>query len=292
MLRVIVAFGREGHEYRRFRQQGEEAVDARVKLTVRQTLFSLAVTPITAIGTALVLGFGRLPRAAGQADGRRADRRDGLHRRRLQAAGADQHARSAPPGRSSSACDVALDTARHRAGDRRTPRRGRRSAGRAATSTFEDVGFGYAGRTDTLKDISFEARAGAGDRDRRPDRGRQDDAVSLLPRFYDPAAGAILIDGADVRELTLAVAARADQHRAPGAAAVLRLDRRQHPLRPARRDRRRRSMEAAKAANAHDFIMRLPQGTRPSSASAARSSPAASGSASASRARSSRTRRS
>jgi ABC-type multidrug transport system fused ATPase/permease subunit len=30
MLRVIVAFGRESHEYERFRKQGEVAVDARV----------------------------------------------------------------------------------------------------------------------------------------------------------------------------------------------------------------------------------------------------------------------
>ncbi len=58
MLRVIVAFGREDHEYRRFREQGARAVGARVRLTVRQTLFSLAVNMTTAIGTALVLGYG------------------------------------------------------------------------------------------------------------------------------------------------------------------------------------------------------------------------------------------
>src|ERR671911_1386587 len=58
MVRVIVAFGREPHEYHRFRKQAEGAVDARVRLTVRQTMFSLVVTMITAIGTALVLGFG------------------------------------------------------------------------------------------------------------------------------------------------------------------------------------------------------------------------------------------
>src|SRR5262245_11260961 len=58
MLRVIVAFGREKYEHSRFRTQGEKTVDARVKLTVRQTLFSLAVEMITATGTALVLGLG------------------------------------------------------------------------------------------------------------------------------------------------------------------------------------------------------------------------------------------
>src|SRR5262249_17615149 len=36
MIRVIAAFGRESHEFRRFRSQGEKAIDARIKLTVRQ----------------------------------------------------------------------------------------------------------------------------------------------------------------------------------------------------------------------------------------------------------------
>ncbi len=58
MLRVIVTFGRERYEFRRFREQGKTAVDERVKLTVRQTLFSLVVNTITAAGTALVFGFG------------------------------------------------------------------------------------------------------------------------------------------------------------------------------------------------------------------------------------------
>ena len=57
MVRVIVAFGREPHE-RPFPEAGRGAVDARVRLTVRQTMFSLVVTMITAIGSALVLGFG------------------------------------------------------------------------------------------------------------------------------------------------------------------------------------------------------------------------------------------
>jgi ATP-binding cassette subfamily B protein len=58
MLRVIVAFGREPYEYRRFRDQGMRAVNARVDVTLRQTLFSLVVNMTTALGTAAVLGWG------------------------------------------------------------------------------------------------------------------------------------------------------------------------------------------------------------------------------------------
>src|SRR5688572_10182422 len=57
MLRVIVAFGRERHEHRRFRDQGARAVDVRVNVTLRQTLFSLVVNMTTAAGTAIVLGY-------------------------------------------------------------------------------------------------------------------------------------------------------------------------------------------------------------------------------------------
>jgi ATP-binding cassette, subfamily B, bacterial len=58
MLRVIVPFGLEPYHYERFREQGERAVEARVDLTVRQTVFSMIVNVLTAIGTALVLGYG------------------------------------------------------------------------------------------------------------------------------------------------------------------------------------------------------------------------------------------
>lgn len=69
MLRVIVAFGRENHEYRRLREQGERANDARVKLTVRQTLFTLVVETITAAGTKPGAGLWRLSCPARQAHG-------------------------------------------------------------------------------------------------------------------------------------------------------------------------------------------------------------------------------
>ena len=58
MLPIITAFQREDHELARFRTKTGHAIDARVDVTVRQTLFSLAVTTTIAIGTAMVLGVG------------------------------------------------------------------------------------------------------------------------------------------------------------------------------------------------------------------------------------------
>src|SRR5207244_2463851 len=58
MLRVIVSFGRENYEYRRFREQGEIAVNERVKLTFGQSLYTLGVQSAPALGTSIVIGFG------------------------------------------------------------------------------------------------------------------------------------------------------------------------------------------------------------------------------------------
>ena len=70
--------------------------------------------------------------------------------------------------------------------------------------------------------------------------------VNLLPRFYDVTGGRILIDGHDMRDVTLASLRGADRHRDAGDGAVRRHHRRQHRLRPAggdagRRSRRRRA---------------------------------------------------
>ena len=90
MLRVIVPFGLEPHHYERFREQGERAVEARVDLTVRQTVFSVIVNVLTAIGTALVLGFGAYQILQGQALGRTPTGHDDVRRRGVPAAGADE----------------------------------------------------------------------------------------------------------------------------------------------------------------------------------------------------------
>jgi ATP-binding cassette subfamily B protein len=58
MMRVVLAFGTQGREYTRFRKQGENWVQETVGLTVRQTLFKIAVQMITAAGTAAVIGVG------------------------------------------------------------------------------------------------------------------------------------------------------------------------------------------------------------------------------------------
>ena len=69
-----------------------------------------------------------------------------------------------------------------------------------------------------------------------------------------------MIDGVDVREVTLDVAAQRDRRDRAGAVPLLGDRPRQHRLRPARRDATRRSSAPRKLAQAHEFIEELPTG--------------------------------
>ena len=69
--------------------------------------------------------------------------------------------------------------------------------------SFEQVDFSYQGRSDTLRDISFEARANAIVAVVGPTGAGKTTLVSLVPRFYDVQSGRVSIDGMDVRQINL-----------------------------------------------------------------------------------------
>jgi ATP-binding cassette subfamily B protein len=66
------------------------------------------------------------------------------------------------------------------------------------------VAWGLGGRS-ILRNISLHARPGATVAIMGPTGSGKSSLVHLIPRFYDPDAGQVLIDGIDVRELDLAV---------------------------------------------------------------------------------------
>lgn len=70
---------------------------------------------------------------------------------------------------------------------------------------FRDVGFGYEdGPGKILRGLSFTVRAGQMIAIVGRSGAGKTTLVNLLPRFYDVSAGAILIDGVDIRQVTLA----------------------------------------------------------------------------------------
>ena len=68
---------------------------------------------------------------------------------------------------------------------------------------FEHVSFAYFGRHRVLDDISFEAQPGAVIALVGATGCGKSTVINLLPRFYDPTAGRIMIDGHDLRSVTL-----------------------------------------------------------------------------------------
>jgi ABC-type multidrug transport system fused ATPase/permease subunit len=65
---------------------------------------------------------------------------------------------------------------------------------------FEHVAFGYNPDTPVLKDVSFNIQPGQMVGIVGPTGSGKSTVVSLIPRFYDPTAGVVKIDGRDVRD--------------------------------------------------------------------------------------------
>jgi ATP-binding cassette, subfamily B, bacterial len=256
MLRVIVAFGREDHEYRRFRDQGERTINARIKLTVQQTLFSLAVNMITAAGTALVLGYG----AWHALEGRLTVGELLVVMAYIAAIYKPLETISTTIGSLQEvfvALRVAFRLLETEAEIKDVPGAVavKRARGRVA---FEGVYFNYDHRVDTLQNICFEAQAGQVVGVVGPTGAGKTTLLSLLPRFYDVKKGRILLDGTDVRQLTLrslrqqiSIVLQEPMLFSGSIADNIRYGRLDASL--------DEIMAAARAANAHDFIIGLPR---------------------------------
>ena len=104
---------------------------------------------------------------------------------------------------------------------------------------FDDVHFVYPDGRVGLAGLSFEAAPGTTVALVGPSGAGKSTALALIPRLQDVTAGAVRIDGADVRDGHPGQPARCHRLCRPGRAAVRRHRRRQHPHGPARRQRRR-----------------------------------------------------
>ncbi|HXV84389.1 MAG TPA: ABC transporter ATP-binding protein [Candidatus Binatia bacterium] len=69
--------------------------------------------------------------------------------------------------------------------------------------TFDHVVFGYDSKIPVLRDVSFSIDAGQRVGIVGATGGGKSTVVGLIPRFYDPSAGRVLIDGVDLRDYKL-----------------------------------------------------------------------------------------
>ena len=125
---------------------------------------------------------------------------------------------------------------------------------------FRGVSFRYNDHDDwVLRDINLSARSGDVIALVGPSGGGKTTLVSLIPRFYDVNAGAVLFDGIDIRTITLKdimqQIALVDQE------TILFNDTIANNIKYGKTDATREEVEAAaRAAFAHDFIMEMPDG--------------------------------
>jgi ATP-binding cassette subfamily B protein len=68
---------------------------------------------------------------------------------------------------------------------------------------FEKVTFGYDPKKPVLHEVSFEVKGGRVIAIVGPTGAGKTTLVNLIARFYDPQSGRILIDNADIRDITL-----------------------------------------------------------------------------------------
>jgi subfamily B ATP-binding cassette protein MsbA len=124
---------------------------------------------------------------------------------------------------------------------------------------FRDVRFTYGGEVPTLDGVTFTVRAGQMVAIVGRSGAGKTTLVNLIPRFYDVAAGAILVDGHDVRGVTLA--SLRSQISIVTQETVLFDDTIAANIAYGRPDASPGDVEAAaRAAHAHEFIIRLDRG--------------------------------
>jgi subfamily B ATP-binding cassette protein MsbA len=125
--------------------------------------------------------------------------------------------------------------------------------------TFDHVAFGYGDAAPVLRDVSFTIEAGQVVGIVGPTGCGKSTVLSLIPRFYDPIGGRVLIDGTDVATYKLA-ALRAQIGFVLQETVLFRGTIRENIAygHPGASDEE--VVEAAKVANADEFIGRMPQG--------------------------------
>jgi subfamily B ATP-binding cassette protein MsbA len=124
--------------------------------------------------------------------------------------------------------------------------------------TFQDVSFSYDGESAVLHNVSLEVKPGEILALVGPSGAGKSTIFNLIPRFYDPTGGSVQIDGQDLRSITQE-SLRSQLAIVPQETILFggtireniqygRLDASEEEL-----------IDAARAANAHDFIMAFPK---------------------------------
>ncbi|MBK9924414.1 MAG: ABC transporter ATP-binding protein [Anaerolineales bacterium] len=124
--------------------------------------------------------------------------------------------------------------------------------------SFEDVSFTYDGQAHVLHNVSLDVKAGEILALVGPSGAGKSTIFNLIPRFYDPTDGLIRLDGLDLRSVTQQ-SLREQIGIVPQETILFGGTIRENILYGRLDATEEEMIEAAKAANAHEFIMAFPK---------------------------------
>ena len=257
-LRVVKAFGQEDREHGRFVRQSQHGKTARMQLAFVQGSSRALFAMTTAIGTALVLFIGVDRVQSGNLTvGNLVLAMAYLAQLYLPAQLISETISDMQGGIASAARIFAVLNEVPDVRERPHARPLGRAIGELA---FRNVSFAYSGGQEpVLRDVSFEVSPGMRVGIAGASGAGKTTLMSLLFRFYDPTKGQIFLDGVDLRDYKLADLR--NQFSLVLQEPVLFSTTVAENIAYARPEAKEAEIvEAAKAANAHDFIVRLPHG--------------------------------
>ena len=254
-VRVVKSFGREEYEYQRFQMENEENFRARIKNAQYDAILSPFIEFIAAIAFTAILWYGGYE----------------VYNGRMNPAALITYftilLAIAQPLRSLSKLSTTIQQALA-ASERifetidihvhiEEKEDAEVLAEVQGKVSFEDVSFAYKEGEEVLKDINLEVEPGEVVALVGPSGAGKTTLVDLIFRFYDPIEGSIYIDDKDIRELKLA-SLRKHIGIVPQENVLFSGTIRDNIAYGDLSATDEEIIAAAKAANAHDFIMNFP----------------------------------
>ena len=200
-IRIIQAFTKEEEEHRKFMIASDKSLDASLKLYTLQTVYSGIVSVVMAAGTALVVWVGAKHVMSGQLTvgaiivfTAYLASLYGPINTICQTWGLVQGAR------------VGVDRVFEILDIERDLKDGALSFAKSGTKgkvAWENVSFRYTDKQPVLKGINLSVKAGEKIAFVGPTGVGKSTLVSLIPRFYDPLEGRVLVDDVDIRDYKL-----------------------------------------------------------------------------------------